>query len=37
MAIKSFEDVIAWQKAQDIAVIVYKEFIKNQTSQNENN
>ena len=26
MAIKCFEDVIAWQKAQDVAVAVYKEF-----------
>lgn len=29
MSIKCFEDVIAWQKAQDIAVIVYKEFKNN--------
>lgn len=29
MPVKCFEDVIAWQKAQDMAVIVYKEFKNN--------
>lgn len=29
MAIKCFEDVVAWQKAQDIAVVIYKEFENN--------
>jgi four helix bundle protein len=29
MSIKCFEDVIAWQKAQDIAVVIYKEFKTN--------
>jgi len=32
MSIKCFEDVIAWQKAQEIAVIIYKEF-KNNTDR----
>lgn len=26
MAIKCFEDVIAWQKAQDFSVFIYKSF-----------
>ena len=26
MAIKKFEDIIAWQKAQDLAVIIYEKF-----------
>ncbi len=26
MGFKSFEDIVAWQKAQDLAVLVYKEF-----------
>ena len=26
MAISKFEDLIAWQKAQDLAVIIYKHF-----------
>ncbi len=26
MTIKSFEDIIAWQKSQDLAVIIYSEF-----------
>ena len=26
MKIQKFEDIIAWQKAQDLAVIVYKNF-----------
>lgn len=26
MAIKCFEDILAWQKAQDFAVIIYKNF-----------
>lgn len=29
MPIKCFEDVIAWKKAQDIAVVVYNEFKNN--------
>lgn len=29
MAIKCFEDVIAWQKAQGIEVVIYKEFKMN--------
>ncbi|SOD14619.1 four helix bundle protein [Pedobacter xixiisoli] len=29
MAIKCFEDVIAWRKAQDIAIVIYKEFKNN--------
>ena len=27
MAIQKFEEIIAWQKAQDLAVRIYKEFI----------
>lgn len=26
MGFKSFEDIVAWQKAQDLAVLVHKEF-----------
>ncbi len=26
MAIQKFEDVVAWQKAQDLAVIIYADF-----------
>jgi len=26
MIIKRFEDIIAWQKAQDLAIILYKAF-----------
>lgn len=26
MAIKCFEDIIAWQKAQDFSVLIYKNF-----------
>ena len=26
MAIQKFEDIIAWQKAQDLAVVIYKTF-----------
>ncbi|GAB1463947.1 four helix bundle protein [Pedobacter sp.] len=26
MAIKCFEDIVAWQKAQDFAVAIYKNF-----------
>jgi four helix bundle protein len=29
MAIKCFEDMIAWQKAQDFAVVIYKDFKNN--------
>jgi four helix bundle protein len=29
MPIKCFEDIIAWKKAQDIAVVVYNEFKNN--------
>ncbi|WP_394759255.1 four helix bundle protein [Flavobacterium sp.] len=28
MKIQKFEDIIAWQKAQDLAVAIYKEFEK---------
>jgi four helix bundle protein len=28
MKIQKFEDIIAWQKAQDLAVIIYKSFEK---------
>jgi len=28
MKIQKFEDIIAWQKAQDLAVVVYKAFEK---------
>ncbi len=28
MAIKRFEDIIAWQKAQDWAVVIYADFIE---------
>ncbi|WP_324025140.1 four helix bundle protein [Maribacter sp. BPC-D8] len=27
MAVKRFEDLLVWQKSQDLAVLVYKEFI----------
>ena len=30
MAISKFEDLIAWQKAQDTAVLIYKTFRDNQ-------
>ena len=26
MKIKSFDEIIAWQKAQDLAVLIYKDF-----------
>lgn len=29
MAIKCFEDIVAWQKAQDLAVVIYKDFKNN--------
>jgi four helix bundle protein len=29
MAIKCFEDVVAWQKAQDFTVVIYKDFRNN--------
>jgi len=28
MKIQKFEDIIAWQKAQDLAVVIYKSFNK---------
>ncbi len=28
MKIQKFEDIIAWQKAQDLAVVIYKSFEK---------
>ncbi|WP_027065920.1 four helix bundle protein [Maribacter sp. Hel_I_7] len=27
MAVKRFEDLLVWQKSQDLAVLVYKDFI----------
>ncbi len=29
MSVKQFEDLIAWQKAQDLAVEIYKHFLQN--------